>query len=63
MSAPQLNAHGAMNGDVSAFCKFEFHNDCPFGKCDCLCHDGPDILGDAREWDMAEMAALRESVA
>ena len=52
-----------MNGDVSAPCRLEAHDICPFGKCECICHDGPDILGEAREWDMAEMAALRESVA
>jgi hypothetical protein len=52
-----------VNGDTSSECKFEAHDICPFGKCECICHDGPDILGDAREWDMAEMAALRESVA
>ena len=52
-----------MNGDLSAPCRFEVHDMCPFGPCECTCHDMPDMGADAAEWDMAEMAALRESVA
>lgn len=52
-----------MNGDISAPCRVEFHDLCPWGPCNCDCHDMADMWADAREADAAEMESLRESVA
>lgn len=51
-----------MNGDVTATCRLEFHDMCPWGPCKCACHDGADMAADAREWDAAEAMALQESL-
>lgn len=52
-----------MNGDTSAPCRYEMHDMCPWGPCECDCHGMADMVSDAREWDAAEALALRESVA
>ena len=50
-----------MNGDISACCRYEMHDMCPWGPCECACHDMADMVADAAEWDRAEAASLVEA--